>query len=39
MQIKLKANTMSTIRTLENDISELLKWSNNNDLVFNNDKL
>ena len=34
-----KANTISTIRTLENYISELSKWSKNNGLVFNNDKL
>ena len=34
-----KANTIPTIRTLENDISELLKWSKNNGLVFNNNKL
>ena len=34
-----KANTISTIRTLENDISKLSKWSKNNGLVFNNDKL
>ena len=34
-----KANTILTIRTLENDISELLKWSKDNGLVFNNDKL
>ena len=27
------------IQTLENGISELLKWSKNNGLVFNNDKL
>ena len=30
---------MPTIRTIENDISELLKWSKDNGLVFNNDKL
>ena len=34
-----KANTISTIRALENDISEPLKWSKNNGLVYNNDKL
>ena len=34
-----KANTIPTIRTLENDISKFLKWSKNNGLVFNNEKL
>ena len=34
-----KASAIPTIRTLENDISVLLKWSKNNGLVFNNDKL
>ena len=34
-----KTKTSTTIKTLENDISELLKWSENNGLVFNNDKL
>ena len=34
-----KANTILTIRTLENDSSEFLKLSKNNALVFNNDKL
>ena len=34
-----KANAIPTIRTFENDISEHLKWSKNNSLVFNSDKL
>ena len=32
-----KVYRIPTIRTLENDIFELLKWSKNNGLVFNND--
>ena len=34
-----KANTIPTIRIFENDISELLKWSKNNGLLFSTDKL
>ena len=34
-----KANTIPTIRALGNDISELLKWSKDNGLVFDNNKL
>ena len=34
-----KANTIPTIRICKNYISELLKWSKNNGLVFNNHKL
>ena len=34
-----KANTIPTIRTVENDISKFFKWSKNNGLVFNNEKL
>ena len=34
-----KTSTIPTIRTPVDDISELLKWSKNNGLVFNNDKL
>ena len=34
-----KTSTIPTIRTPVDDISELLKWSKNNGLVFNNHKL
>ena len=34
-----KANTIPTIRALENEISGLFKWSKYNGLVSNNDKL
>ena len=33
------SNIQTTIQTLEKDISELCSWSENNGLVFNNDKL